>query len=599
MIAEVYPIRRLSRRMNFFDYEIPDSLSLSRGSFVEIPLRSRTVIGIVKRVKDIPARGIQLKSILRALPYAPLKDEELYFFEEISQSIAQPVANLFSTSLPLSKGLRQTMTAKIYGHVPLTIPTSEIATIARLAKQMTERRRAFVQVQDLRRAAAVLAHYFNQRPAEKRIIICPHVHDVRLLTKTLSAFSPIAVTGEETDAERFEAWKIFRRSKDALLLTTRVGMLYADVQTACVCLIRSGHPDHVQHDRNPRLDTRRVMDTFCERFTTNLFFLDVCPLAEDLFRFGEEHILCAPALSFTCIDASKERPASPHAVIASSCVQAIEETLEKRERVLLIYNKKGYAVRLRCQDCDHRFVCTRCGHMIGVNKQTTFCVHCGFIEPIPLKCPTCRSTRIHVRGYGSERIAETLRNWFPVSSVEIVDKEHQNASQAPIVLVTRYYLENIFDPFQPESFGCVIHLDPDTPLFFPSFQATQRAVWSLSEWAGMASAVGADFYLQTDEEELFRAFLTNPIDHLKDELFSRRSFDQPPFARWFSVKIREEEKKKRELEEHLLREALGKINGVSINAELQLHVPYDRVNDVLDLFLKLDDRYIIDTNLFS
>ncbi len=609
MIAEVYPLRRLSRTIRFFDYEIPDARQVVRGSFVEIPIRAQTVLGIVKRVKDLPPRGIRLKSILRVLPQQSLRDEELSFFESIADSIAQPTANVLYVSLPQPTAHPSAKTLPDWRATPLTIPVQESATVARLAKQMTERRSAFVQVPDLRRTAAVLAHYFNQRPPEKRVIVCPHVQDVRLLSGGLSAFHPLMLTGEESPSERFNIWQTFRSSKEALLLTTRAGMLYVDASTACVCVIRSGHPDHVQHDRNPRLDNRVVMGLFAEKFVANLFFLDVCPLVDDLIRFTSEHILSYPLReSATFINASKERPTSQHVAMSTSCVEAMTSAVENQKRVLLIYNKKGYGIRLRCQDCDHRLSCTRCGHLVGVNRHTFFCVRCGTVEPIPLKCPSCRSTHIRVRGFGSERIAEVLQQWFPKTTIEIIDKEHPKSTHASLVLATRYYLENIFNPFKPDSFAFVIHLDPDTPLFSPTFRATERAIWSVAEWTGLAHSAGAKMLVQTEEEDLFRTSFDQPVRSLSEEIRSRQEFNQPPFSHWLTITLKEEERKKRELEEHLLKQGLERINGVSVSSfpserlersVLQVRVVPEQLQEVLGIFTSLDDRYIIDMNAFS
>ncbi len=610
MIAEVYPLRRVSRTINFFDYEVPEHLNVVRGSCVEIPLRAQTCFGIVRRVKDVPPRGIRLKSILSAPAYLSLAGDELSFFESLAESIAQPTSNLLYASLPQPPARPSVKSTPEWRAIALTIPVSESATVARIAKQMAERRSAFVQVPDLRRTSAVLAHFFNQRAgSEKRLIVCPHVHDVRLLSRGLHAFRPLMLTGEESASERFEIWRAFRSSKEMLLIATRAGMLYADASTSVVCVVRSGHPDHVQHDRNPRLDNRLVMELFANQFTANLFFLDVCPLAEDLKRFGAENILSYPLPEFVkFINVSKEQPTSAHVALTTTCVSAITAELENRNRVLLIYNKKGYGVRLRCQGCDHRFVCSQCGHLVAVNRHTIFCVRCGHIEPIPLKCPACRSSQISVRGFGSERIADALQKLFPGVTLEIVDKEHPTMSQASLVLATRYYLENLFDPFHPEPFACVIHLDPDTPLFLSTFRATQRAVWSFFEWMGISFSMNASLFVQTQEEDLFALSLRSPLIQLTDELQSRREFDQPPFSRWICVTLKETERKKRELETQLLTHTLSQMQGIvvrSVPSErsgesvLSLRFHAEREKEILHLFSTLDDRYIIDMNAYS
>jgi primosomal protein N' len=213
-----------------------------------------------------------------------------------------------------------------------------------------------------------------------------------------------------------------------------------------------------------------------------------------------------------------------------------------------------------------------------------------------------------VRGFGNERILEALQRWFPNVSIAIVDKEHPESTSASLVLATRYYLENIFDPFRPETFALVIHLDPDTPLFSPTFRATERALWSVAEWVGLAQGVGASLLIQTEEKELFRSSLSDPTLPLSEELRLRQEFNQPPFSHWITVTLKETERKKRELEEHLLKQALERITGVtathipterSDRSLLHVRMAQEQLSNVRRIFSTLDDRYIIDMNAFS
>ena len=85
MIAEVYPLKRMSRGLSAFDYLIPEVLQIQRGMFVTIPYHRSTVNGIVKRVKDKPVRGITLKSIDSIYAGVHPREEELSFFESLAQ----------------------------------------------------------------------------------------------------------------------------------------------------------------------------------------------------------------------------------------------------------------------------------------------------------------------------------------------------------------------------------------------------------------------------------------------------------------------------------------------------------------------------------
>lgn len=608
MIAEVYPLRRMSRSMPFLDYLIPDDLQLKRGALVEIPFRTKKTVGIVRQVKNKAARGIRLKTIQRIIDEQALSDQELSFFEKIARDISQPVATLLYVYFPYSGSHAAAPNAPAGTCPPLTVPAQEAPTIARIASQLSERQKAFAQISDIRRAAAVIAGYMVLTTHKKIVILCPRVHDVQILKDALGSFHPLALTGEESRGQRADVWNRFRHCSQAMLLTTGVGMFFPDQKTMAIFVIHSGHPDHVLHDRNPRLDAREVVRDFAHQTKTRLYFLDAFPRAEDLFVFGPEHILVSPIPHPPLfIDAGHERPGSAHPILTSSCLNAIESALAQQQRVFLIYNKKGYARRLRCESCGSHVVCQHCQHLLRILRSTVQCIACDRIEPIPVRCPSCQHPRLTARGYGMDRLQESVSEFFPKATCQMIDAEHLEQPHADICIVTRAYLEGIFNPLKKEVAGCVIHLDPDTALFSSDFRASQRAVWSLAQWQGLAHALQAPFFIQTDENDWFNEQLSHPEMAIAQELARRHEYQQPPWTHWILVRLKETETRKRELESSLLKETLERIPTVRVSQPateridetlLQIRLNHEDLEAVLQVFSSLDDRYIIDTNAY-
>lgn len=594
--------------MPVLDYLIPDDLQLKRGSLVEIPFRTKKTIGIVKCVKNKPPRGIRLKTIQNVIEIEAISDRELSFFEKISQDIAQPVSTLLYIYFPHATRKGDEAIKSPHASSSLTVPAQEASTIARIAAQLSERQNAFAQVPDIRRAAAVIAGYMVLTQHKKIVILCPRVHDVQILKEALGSFYPITLTGDESKGQRADIWHRFRKSSQAILITTGVGLFFPDQMTRAIFVIHSSHPDHALHDRNPRLDTREVIRGFADQTKTRLFFLDAFPRAEDLFAFGPEQIFVYPLPNPPVfIDATHERPASAHPILTPSALSAIELALANQQRVFLIYNKKGYARRLRCESCAHQVVCQHCGHLLRILRSTVECIACHRIEPLPVRCPACQHARLTARGYGMDRLQESVLKFFPKASCQIIDAEHLDQPHGDICIVTRAYLEGIFNPLKKQEAGCVIHLDPDTALFSSDFRASQRAVWSLAQWQGLAHALHASFYIQTDEREWFQEQLSQPEKTIQQELRRRQEYQQPPWTSWILVRLKEAETRKRELESSLLIETLERIPTVRVSRlttdqgdeiHLQIRLDHQNFQTVLQVFSSLDDRYIIDTNAY-
>lgn len=599
MIVEVYPIRRMPRRLAFFDYTLKEGTEISRGMFVEIPLKNSRVMGIVRKVKDKPPRGLRLKPILGVVQRTALRDQELSFIEELSHVIAQPVSNLLVSALPrFSKQEEQMEHPQVISDYPLTIPKSEAPVIARIVGELSVRSQAFAQAPDLKRAAAIISGYIILHPNEKMMVVCPHVHDVRVLLRLLGHLSPIVVTGDESDSARYGAWHHYRQKQSGILLVTRAGLLYGDAMTSAVFLVRSGHPDHALHDRNPRLDARATVRLFCERMNANLFFIDVIPTPDDLFYFGKEHMLSYPIASIPVfINGSRERSVSSNRVLCSTSSAIIADTLNRGERVMIIFNKKGYTRRLQCKDCGLPVICDDCKNVVRVHSHTIECMKCSVILPIPHACSSCHRGNLDASGYGIERIAADLQQLFPTFSCDLLDADHDRLTDAPIMLVTQWYLESVFDPLKQERFGYVIHLDPDTPLFTAQTNASVRALHSLAQWHGVAHAFRAKFLVQSDDPDWFEKYLLSPESFGEEELERRQAYKEPPFFSQARIVLKEDHSRKAEIALHELKVTLEKIHGVSVLIEEpSASVRFDPTckDEVLEVFSALDDRYIID-----
>ncbi len=95
---------------------------------------------------------------------------------------------------------------------------------------------------------------------------------------------------------------------------------------------------------------------------------------------------------------------------------AVRETLERGEQVLLFLNRRGYAPLTLCRRCGHRMQCRHCStwmveHRLAGRLQ---CHHCGATEPIPQHCPECGSEdSLTACGPGVERLAEEAAALFP------------------------------------------------------------------------------------------------------------------------------------------------------------------------------------------
>jgi primosomal protein N' (replication factor Y) len=112
--------------------------------------------------------------------------------------------------------------------------------------------------------------------------------------------------------------------------------------------------------------------------------------------------------------------------LAPPLVEAVNETLEKKQQVLLFLNRRGYAPLTLCRTCGHRIECPQCSAWLVEHRfrGRLNCHHCGFSLPLPKCCPKCESEDTLVAcGPGVERVAEEVAERWPDARTLILSSD--------------------------------------------------------------------------------------------------------------------------------------------------------------------------------
>ncbi len=553
MIAQVYPISRMPRKVHVFDYEIPEELlSLKRGDIVSIPFRNSVILGIVADIKDKPFRGIALKAILTRDPRASFSEKELGFYETLAKELAQSVASVLFSCLPTFPKRMALKESRVnIAPDPLTVPQSESDELMRIGTELGKRHHAFARVNDIRRTAAVITRYLREKPEQKCVILAPTVNDAKRMFAHLQEFSPHLLTGEENQSQQFFAWKTFRESSVGMLIGTKNALFSVDPNTTTVFIVRSGHRSHGHHEQNPRFDARAVAELFLKQYQTNVFYLDAMPSVDVQHQFTETNrIVPFSVETAILINMEQEQFHKPiHSAISESVLDKIGSSLKKNKRVLCVLNKKFRAKRLRCQTCKNDVLCPTCQNSLILDGVTLRCVRCRYTGALENTCPKCQTKTLVESGFGNQKAIELLQEEFPDSVCCVIDKEHPDLNpHASIVLVTSYYLEQLFDPFHPEGFDAIVLLDADAPLYRSSYRAVEEAIYEFEQWNAVAFANRASYFVQTRSMSLFEEYVHNPKTFLDSELAARISYEQPPFIHLASLQFTESDPRKADLQ---------------------------------------------------
>ena len=232
----------------------------------------------------------------------------------------------------------------------------------------------------------------------------------------------------------------------------------------------------------------------------------------------------------------------------------VREALANKEQVILFQNRRGFSLRLECDDCHYVPQCTTCDVSLVYHKATNSlrCHYCGYSIPVPQQCPKCGSTRLRMRGFGTERIEDDLSIIFPDAHIARMDLDSTSQKN-------RY--EEILNDFDDHKIDILVGtqmitkgldfdnvsvvgiLSADSLISYPDFRAYERSFQLMTQVSGRAGRRGKQgkVIIQTYQpyhQAIRDAMDNNYLSMYKSQIVERRVFRYPPYYKLVDITLR-------------------------------------------------------------
>ncbi|WP_122464724.1 primosomal protein N' [Brevundimonas lutea] len=139
------------------------------------------------------------------------------------------------------------------------------------------------------------------------------------------------------------------------------------------------------------------------------------------------------------IDLRQTPPERDH-WLSPPLVEAMVETLGRREQVLLFLNRRGYAPVVLCRACGHRLTAPDTDSWLVEHRYTgrLVCHLTGFSMPRPARCPECGAADSLVPvGPGVERVEEEAESLFPDARIAVFSSDTAPDARSARELIRR------------------------------------------------------------------------------------------------------------------------------------------------------------------
>ncbi len=225
---------------------------------------------------------------------------------------------------------------------------------------------------------------------------------------------------------------------------------------------------------------------------------------------------------------------------------AMADTLEAGQQIILYFNRRGFARMWQCRDCGEVVECPNCdiGLTYHLRPRRLLCHYCDHTISVPEKCPVCSSSEFLPSGGGTEKVELNLQALFPDARILRLDHDttrrrgsHQQIlasfarREADILVGTQMVAKGHHFP----GVSLVGVLSADHGLGLPDFRASERSFQLLTQVAGRSGRTGEGrVVFQTYQPEhpvILAASRHDFVAFLEAELPVRKALGYPPYRR--------------------------------------------------------------------
>ena len=117
-------------------------------------------------------------------------------------------------------------------------------------------------------------------------------------------------------------------------------------------------------------------------------------------------------------------------IISKALGNQIEDTLNQKQKVFILHQRKGYHLVNTCRLCGHTSRCSSCQTLYHVNaKHSMVCPNCNDEKPFEDTCINGHKHMMKPIGIGIEHVAQTFKKTYPSAKIGIVTSDTKHIDE--------------------------------------------------------------------------------------------------------------------------------------------------------------------------
>ena len=398
------------------------------------------------------------------------------------------------------------------------------------------------------------------------IILVPEISLTPQTTRFFTSVFPGRVTvihSAMSTGERYDAWRQIRDGRCDVVIGPR-SAIFAPARNPGIIIVDEEHDtSYKQTDRPPLYNARDVAVMRGHISGIPVVLGSATPSIEswhnaslEKYRLASlgERIDSRPLPEIVSVDMRKEWQAGNNSLISRRLRKAIEETIARGEKCIILMNRRGFSTQIQCKECNAVIQCPTCDSALTwhASKGLAICHICGHRQLILEHCPECGSSEIAHKGMGTQRIEQQLSQIVDENAIVRMDADTTSAHDAHLRLLEEFKsgrgsvllgTQMVAKGLDIAEVTLVGIISADMSLYIPDFRSRERTFQLITQVAGRAGRGEApgQVIVQTlnpDNETITAACKHDYHRFITREISEREELDFPPFSRLVLLELK-------------------------------------------------------------
>lgn len=443
------------------------------GSFVEVPMRGRPVIGVVTHVLET-SEIARIADVKQVLDIPALSPDDVFFYEMLARRTYQSLGSVLYAAIPFPPKRHVRKSRPSLPPASFSVTPDEAQILREQLQVIMSRPHTRMTIPNDRVGLGIVLGLLKTTE-DPLLVLVPDVNMAAAVYQVAATVTDSIrfILAKQSKTEAYDAWVSLRDGSTRVTIGTRKAVLVPPSPNTRIVMLGSGEDDFAQWDQNPHYDARWCLQLRKATHDNLTVQLDVFPRVED----GEIDADAWQTPNVQIVNMTSGSRLSDHYLLSNEAIDLIRSTDTSEKPLIIFYN--------RLQKADNK-------EYIGV-----------------------------------ESLAQMLRDRFPDQFVHVVDAKSDLPSNG-IVIVTRTLLYQ-WNYLQPSIAGLII-LRPEHNLIYRGFRSLEQAARELRRLVSWAATAHAPCIVQAKEPDVARKMLGDTQSLRDEELKMRKTLSYPPFG---------------------------------------------------------------------